>query len=92
MVMTISLKPEGKGVPLQRPAFEKRCLDFLVRDIVIHHLYCPAEFPDSLLSIATLHSAKNSTRFESPLLKGQPGAFARDSVERSSTVFYGDVF
>jgi hypothetical protein len=37
--MTISLKLEANGVPLQRPAFEKRCLDLLVRDIVtiIHH-------------------------------------------------------
>jgi hypothetical protein len=33
------------------------------------------------------HSPENSALFESPLLKGQPGALDRDSGERSSAVF-----
>jgi hypothetical protein len=61
------------------------CIEACNECVTACELLCPAEIVDSLLHIGTHQFYKRiQPCFESPLLKGQSSALARDSGERPS--------
>ena len=60
--------------------------------MVFIHCTAPLNFRTACGTLVPIHLAENSALFEPPLLKGHPGALARDSFERASAIFLYDGF
>jgi hypothetical protein len=55
-------------------------------------VHAPLNLRADRFSFVTILFVKDSVASEAPLLKGHPGALARDSVERASAVLHCDGF
>ena len=68
--------------------------ELLARDLVVLDRVCsaPLNLWTGRFSFVTILFVKNSVASEAPLLKGHPGALARDFVERVSAVLRCDGF